>query len=54
MADNGKGLGEGAQYWARTPHVEGYNARFGILLDMVGGKDATFYKEVIIRKPRRN
>lgn len=35
----------GAQYWARTSHAEGYNARFGILLDMVGGKDATFYKE---------
>lgn len=35
----------GSQYWARNPHVEGYNARFGILLDMVGGKDAVFYKE---------
>ena len=35
----------GSQYWARTPHVEGYNARYGILLDMVGGKDATFYYE---------
>ncbi|NDV57634.1 M28 family peptidase [Bacteroides sp. 519] len=37
--------GLGSQYWARYPHVEKYNARFGILLDMVGGKDATFYKE---------
>lgn len=35
----------GSQYWARTPHVSDYNARFGILLDMVGGRDATFYKE---------
>ena len=35
----------GSQYWARNPHVEGYNARFGILLDMVGAKNATFYKE---------
>lgn len=35
----------GSQYWARTPHVEGYNARFGILLDMVGGREATFYVE---------
>ncbi len=35
----------GAQYWARNPHVQGYNARFGILLDMVGGKQATFLKE---------
>ena len=23
----------GSQYWARAPHVQGYNARFGILLD---------------------
>lgn len=35
----------GAQYWARTPHVQGYNARFGILLDMVGGKNSVFMKE---------
>lgn len=35
----------GSQYWARVPHVEGYMARFGILLDMVGGKDARFHRE---------
>jgi len=35
----------GTQYWAHNPHVEGYNARFGILLDMVGGKQATFFRE---------
>ncbi|NDW13073.1 glutamine cyclotransferase [Bacteroides sp. 214] len=35
----------GSQYWARNPHVANYNARFGILLDMVGGKEATFHKE---------
>lgn len=35
----------GSQYWARVPHTEGYMARFGILLDMVGGKDARFYRE---------
>ena len=35
----------GSQYWARTPHVQNYNARYGTLLDMVGGKDATFYYE---------
>jgi len=35
----------GAQYWGRNPHVANYNARFGILLDMVGGKGATFYYE---------
>lgn len=35
----------GSQYWGRLPHVEGYNARYGILLDMVGGRNATFYQE---------
>lgn len=35
----------GSQYWARTPHVEGYNARYGILLDMVGAKGSTFFYE---------
>lgn len=35
----------GSQYWGRMPHVPNYFARFGILLDMVGGKDATFFKE---------
>ena len=35
----------GSQYWARTPHVQDYFARYGILLDMVGGKGATFYRE---------
>ena len=35
----------GTQYWAKNPHVQGYTARYGILLDMVGGKNATFYRE---------
>lgn len=35
----------GSQYWARVPHTEGYMARFGILLDMVGGKGARFHRE---------
>ena len=35
----------GSQFWAKNPHQENYNARFGILLDMVGAKDATFTKE---------
>ncbi len=35
----------GTQYWAKHPHVEGYTAQFGILLDMVGAKGAKFYKE---------
>lgn len=35
----------GAQYWARSPHIPGYRADFGILLDMVGGKGAQFFHE---------
>lgn len=35
----------GSQHWARNPHTPNYNARFGILLDMVGGKNAVFKKE---------
>ncbi len=37
----------GAQYWSRNPHVAGYRASFGILLDMVGSKDAKFTKEAV-------
>lgn len=35
----------GARYWSANPPVPGYSPRFGILLDMVGGEYATFYKE---------
>lgn len=35
----------GSQYWAENPHVAGYKAHYGILLDMVGGAGATFQKE---------
>jgi len=35
----------GSQFWAKNPHVRNYKAEFGILLDMVGSKGATFYKE---------
>lgn len=35
----------GSRYWAKNPPVPGYKPRFGILLDMVGSKDAVFYKE---------
>jgi glutaminyl-peptide cyclotransferase len=32
----------GSQYWSQNPHAANYRAQFGILLDMVGGKNATF------------
>jgi hypothetical protein len=35
----------GSQYWAKHLHVPNYRAKFGILLDMVGAPDATFYHE---------
>jgi len=35
----------GSRYWAKNPHVPGYKAYYGILLDMVGAKGATFAKE---------
>ena len=35
----------GSQYWARNPHKPNYNARLGILLDMVGASDAVFTME---------
>jgi hypothetical protein len=45
---NGGGAAEtwclGTQYWTQNPPKD-YTARFGILLDMVGGKNATFPKE---------
>jgi hypothetical protein len=34
--------GLGSQYWSRTPHVPNYMAAFGILLDMVGDRQAQF------------
>ncbi|MGF1670321.1 MAG: M28 family peptidase [Balneolaceae bacterium] len=35
----------GSRHWGNNPPVPGYNPRFGILLDMVGGKNAVFPKE---------
>jgi glutaminyl-peptide cyclotransferase len=37
----------GTQYWAQHPHVAGYKADYGILLDMVGAHDARFPMEGI-------
>jgi len=43
--DDGNSWALGAQHWASNPHKQGYEARFGILLDMVGGQGARFYRE---------
>ena len=37
--------GLGSQYWSKKPHVGGYSAYFGILLDMVGASNPRFPKE---------
>ncbi len=37
----------GTQYWARHPHVPGYKATYGILLDMVGGRGSRFPMEAV-------
>lgn len=37
----------GSQYWAKNPHKRPYVARFGILLDMVGGKNPVFAKDQV-------
>ncbi|MFT3884739.1 MAG: M28 family peptidase [Flavobacteriales bacterium] len=37
----------GSQYWVKNPHVPGYTARYGILLDMCGSEDARFPKEAV-------
>ena len=43
----------GAQYWAKQAKASGYSATFGVLLDMVGAKDATFLKEYYSRQYAR-
>lgn len=37
----------GSQYWSQQTRINGYKAKFGILLDMVGGYNARFYREQI-------
>jgi len=37
----------GSQYWSKNPHKTNYYAKYGILLDMVGGEKARFRKEGI-------
>ncbi len=35
----------GSQYWSKNLHTAGYSPKYGVLLDMVGGKDARFPKD---------
>lgn len=43
--DSGDTWALGANYWANHPHRQNYEARYGILLDMVGAQGAKFYQE---------
>ena len=45
--DDGSSWALGASHWAADAASRGYKARFGILLDMVGGRGARFYQEGI-------
>lgn len=40
----------GSQYWSKNLHIPYYGAKFGVLLDMVGAKDAIFPKEGLSRQ----
>ena len=44
VADNSDSWALGAQYWSKNL-PQGYEARYGVLLDMVGGVGAKFYRE---------
>lgn len=37
----------GTQYWAQNMHRKNYAPQYGVLLDMVGAKNAKFYKEYL-------
>lgn len=50
QADDASSWALGAHYWAGNPHKPGYEARFGILLDMVGGQGANFYQEGVSKQ----
>jgi len=40
----------GSQHWSRNKHKAGYTAYYGILLDMVGAPDATFFYDSVSRE----
>ncbi len=37
----------GSQHWSKNKHKSNYSAFYGILLDMVGGPEATFYYDAV-------
>lgn len=49
VADTQDSWALGAQYWAEH-QPQGYEARYGVLLDMVGGEGAKFYQESVSKQ----
>lgn len=45
--------GLGSQYWSKNPHIYRYQAKYGILLDMVGAKNPSFFVEYFSKKYAR-
>jgi hypothetical protein len=45
LSGDNEAWGLGSQYWSKNPHIPGYQARYGILLDMVGAAGARFPME---------
>ncbi len=54
MSGEEKSYCKGSQYWSQNPHTPGYSARFGILLDMVGGAGNVFFEETISKNYAQN
>ena len=48
--DEDSGWCQGSLFWARKAKADGYRARYGILLDMVGGRGSTFSREMVSRR----
>jgi len=44
---DGEGWCLGSEHWAKNPHIANYKADFGILVDLVGAKNAEFGKEEV-------
>ena len=40
----------GSQYWSKNKHRANYSAYYGILLDMVGAKDAQFFYDGVSKQ----
>lgn len=40
----------GSLEWAKKARAQGYRARYGVLLDMVGGRGSTFSREMVSRQ----